>query len=486
MDLEKTLKKINDNREKVEAAFVFSLWKDPDMYGDFEKLNEGKDKTLKNEDACFYFNLGKAMYRQGFRSFDNITVSTFLENKPDIKKKFDGYGGYSEVKQLMSIVSVDNIDANFNKICRMNSLSMVCNKYDELFNDIGRFDNASNSDVYDALDYINNSVALATNYSSDVESLEVTDDFLNELNTGDEMGLSYAKYAPILNYTTLGCKLGELYMVGGHSGSGKSSFIFNNMVLPFTEQGISCCIISNEMRSKTYKILLLAYVLTHDLNYWKLTRKKIKLGHYSDEDWEYLRQAQKIIKDRYSNIKFIKLQSDDTTVVLQHIKKMARSGVQAFCWDTMKSDDIMDESMWQSLLMNSRRLYHLVDNLNVSMVVTYQLALHTQNRRWLDAECLSNGKQIKEVFSDMVYMRVLWDDEYTGAKYDCKPYKFDKDNKKIKRTIDLDKDKKYMVCFVDKTRDDDDKKTILFQWDGAWNVWREVGYCTIINDHRSF
>ena len=115
------------------------------------------------------------MYRQGFRSFDNITVSTFLENKPDIKKKFDGYGGYSEVKQLMSIVSVDNIDANFNKICRMNSLSMVCNKYDELFNDIGRFDNASNSDVYDALDYINNSVALATNYSSDVESLEVTE-----------------------------------------------------------------------------------------------------------------------------------------------------------------------------------------------------------------------------------------------------------------------------------------------------------------------
>ena len=486
MDVKSIKKKINNNRNKIEAAFVFALWKNPELYGDYIKLNEGKDNTLIDTDACFYFNLGKAMYNQGYRNFDNITLSTFLENKPDIKKKYDEYGGYSEIQQLMSIISVDNIEANFDKICKMNSLSLVVEKYDKLFGNIEKFENSSNADVYNALDLINNSVALSTNHNSEVEKLNITDDFLAELNTGDEMGLSYSKYAPILNYTTLGCKQGELFMIGGHSGVGKSSFIFNNMIIPFTEQGIKCCVISNEMRSKTYKILLLAHVLTTDLNYWQLTRKKIKLGHYTETDWEYIRKAQEIINEKYQNIYFIKLQSDDTSVVMQHIKKMARLGCVAFAWDTMKSDDVMDESMWQSLLANSRKLYHLVDNLNVSMVVTYQLALHTQNRRWLDAECLANGKQVKEVFSDMVYMRVLWDDEYNGEKYDCKPYQRDKENKKIKNMITLDKTKKYIVCFVDKTRDDDDKKTILFQWDGAWNRWEEVGFCNIVNDHRGF
>ena len=41
-----------------------------------------------------------------------------------------------------------------------------------------------------------------------------------------------------------------------------------------------------------------------------------------------------------------------------------------------------------------------------------------------------------------------------------------------------------MVCFVDKTRNDEDKITVLFEWQGAWNQWREIGYCTIVNDHR--
>ena len=84
-------------------------------------------------------------------------------------------------------------------------------------------------------------------------------------------------------------------------------------------------------------------------------------------------------------------------------------------------------------------------------------------------------------------MRPLWQDEFTGEKYDCKPWKFKKDsNGKIKEQIDLDPNKKYMVCFVDKTRNDDDKKTILFRWEGAWNHWSEVGFCSILNDHRSF
>ena len=484
MDKEKALEQINKDREKTEAAFVFCMWKDPELFGDYLSINDGKVKTLRNEDAVFYYNLGKAMYQQGYKSFDNITVTTFIDSKKEVKKKFEEYGGYREVNNLMQLVSPENIEAFYDKICRMNSLGAICEKYDEIFNDVKRFDNATNADVYETFDLINNSVALNTNRNSEIETLEITDEFIEELNKGEDVGLNYSKFAPILNYTTLGIPRGDVSMIAGHSGCGKSSFIFNNLIIPFIEQDIECAILSNEMRSKVYKILLLAHVLTHELNYWKLTRKKLKIGKFTDEDMEMIKKAKNIIAEKYSGIKFIKLQSDNISIIFQHIKRLAHQGTVCFAWDTMKSDEVFDESMWQALLMNSRKLYHLADNLNVSIVVTYQLALYTVNQRWLDASCLANGKQIKEVFSEMIYMRPLWQDEYTGKKYDCKPFKFKKENNKIKEFFELKDDKKYVVCFVDKTRNDEDKITVLFEWQGAWNQWREIGYCTIVNDHK--
>ena len=50
--------------------------------------------------------------------------------------------------------------------------------------------------------------------------------------------------------------------------------------------------------------------------------------------------------------------------------------------------------------------------------------------------------------------------------------------------IELDPEKTYYVCFVNKTRNDEGDRQILYEWRGAWNRWYEIGYCTIRNDHR--
>ena len=121
------------------------------------------------------------------------------------------------------------------------------------------------------------------------------------------MGISYGKKCPILNNMTLGVPLGDMYMFGGHSGVGKSSFVFGNMIIPMTEEGKKCAVISNEQRSKDFKYLLLVHILTQELDYWGLTRKKIKQGKFNEEQWEMLKKARKISKDKYADIKFIKL-----------------------------------------------------------------------------------------------------------------------------------------------------------------------------------
>lgn len=488
MELEKCLEAINRNRDEIEAPFVFCFWKDPDLYDDYKFVNDRKDDTLKSEDAVFFFDLGRALYNAGFRKFDNITVHNFLQDKPTVGETFSDYGGYREVESLKQLVDPENVDAYFDKIAKLNTLDNLCRLTFSSFDDISKFDKMSSQQVYDFFEYKLNDISIVSAHEVEEESLVIDDDFIKECDSGDAVGISYAKKCPILNYLTLGVPLGEMYMVAGHSGAGKSSFTFENMALPMTEDGVKVAIVSNEMRSKDYKIMLLAHILTEDLNYWGLTRKKIKMGHFTDEQREMLNRAKVISKEKYSNLKFIKLFDNDISKVLKYIKKSAKRGFQVFIWDTMKSDDSLDEKMFLQLLMNSRKVFQLASKENISIIPTYQLALYTINQRYLDAACLANGKQIKEVFSEMIYMRQLWSDEYTGEKYDCKAYQLQKDETgkytKVKRMITLDTDKKYIVVFLDKTRNDEDKQQVLFEVNGRFNSWKEIGHCNIMNDHK--
>lgn len=490
MDLEKCLEKINENREQIEAPFVFCFWKDPDLYDDYKFVNDKKDETLKSKDAQFYFNLGKALYDAGFRKFDNITVYGFLQNKPNVKETFEDYGGYREVENLKQLVNVENVDAYFDKIAKLNTLEALCELTFNSFEDISKFDKMSSQQVYDYFEYKLNDISITSTHDVEEESLVIDDEFIEECNTGDAVGISYAKNCPIMNYLTLGVPLGEMFMIAGHSGVGKSSFVFENMVLPMTEEGVKVAIVSNEMRSKDYKIMLLAHILTKELNYWGLTRKQIKMGHFTNEQREMLNKAKKISQEKYSSLGFIKLFDNDIGKVLKYIKKKSKRGYQIFVWDTMKSDDSLDEKMFLQLLINSRKVFQLASKENIAIIPTYQLALYTVNQRYLDAFCLANGKQIKEVFSEMIYMRQLWQDEYTGEKYDCKAYQLQKneDGKytKVKRMIELDKDKKYIVAFLDKTRNDEDKQQVLYEVNGRFNSWKEIGYCNILNEHKGF
>ena len=365
-------------------------------------------------------------------------------------------------------------------------MKILAARYEDMLSHPERFDNSTNEEVYEAFELLNNKVSLTTGQESKIESLVVDESYLQQCNEGQDQGISYASGAPLLNYLTLGAPIGDMYMLAGHSGAGKSSFIFEMMVIPFADKGVNVAIVSNEMMSKAYKNMLLVHILTKELNYWKITRKKLKMGHFSDEDWVMLRKAAQITKEKYSSIRFVKMFENNTNKLLKHIKRLARTGTKAIVYDTFKSDDEVDDKMWQALPMNSRRIFNIVNKEQIAFISTFQLALHTTNQRWLDASCLSNSKQIKEVVSELLMVRKLWHDEYTGEKFDCDPYYRSKDNPKVKMPITLDKDKTYVVGFLNKTRNDEDGQTILFQFDGAWNTWRELGYCTITNDHGMY
>ena len=475
-------KELTDGRNSVEASFIFCLWKQPDLYSDYGTLNDNNDETIKTEDGIFYYSLGKQLYKQGFKAFDNVSVYTFLEDKPTVKKHFEKLGGYKTVEELRSLVDVDNTDAYFDQIAKMNTLMMLHDKGFNVLDNVKKLMKMTNQEVYDYYDYLLNSISLNTGHDSVIEDLVIDQAYIDKCNAGEEMGLNYGKVCHILNYLTMGLPLGEMTMIGGHSGTGKSSFIFECIVLPLVEQGIKVAIISNEQKIHSFQQLLLVHILTQDLDYWELTRKKIKTGHFTDSQKEMLDLACQTSAEKYPNIKFVKLFDTDMAKTKKIIRKLAKLGYQAAIYDTLKVEDTFDRSPWEQLLIQSRQLFQLV-------ITTFQLALSTLNKRWLDAGCLSNGKQVKEVYSEMIYLRQLWDDEYTGEKHDCKAYRLKRDANgkltKVKEMITLDKDRKYLVAFLDKTRNDEDKQTVLYEWNGRFNKWTELGYCTIYNDHAA-
>ena len=482
-------KELTDGRNAVEASFIFCLWKQPDLYSDYGALNDNNDETIKTEDGTFYYSLGKQLYKQGFKAFDNVSVYTFLEDKPTVKKHFEKLGGYKTVEELRSLVDVENTDAYFDQIAKMNTLMMLHDKGFNVLDNVKKLMKMTNQEVYDYYDYLLNSISLNTGHDSVIEDLVIDQAYIDKCDTGEEMGLNYGKVCHILNYLTMGLPLGEMTMIGGHSGTGKSSFIFECIVLPLVEQGIKVAIISNEQKIHSFQQLLLVHILTQDLDYWELTRKKIKMGHFTDSQKEMLELARQISAEKYPNIKFVKLFDTDMAKTKKIIRKLSKLGYQAAIYDTLKVEDTFDRSTWEQLLIQSRQLFQLGSKENIAVVTTFQLALSTLNKRWLDAGCLSNGKQVKEIYSEMIYLRQLWDDEYTGEKHDCKAYRLKRDANgkltKVKEMITLDKDKKYLVAFLDKTRNDEDKQTVLYEWNGRFNKWTELGYCTIYNDRAA-
>lgn len=490
MDLNKTIKKIEANREQIEASFVFCLWKDPQRYDDYKNVNEGIDKTLICEEPLFYFRVGRGLRQQGFSNIDNITLDTYLSDKPTLRRHYEELNGWRACKEMMDLVDPENADSFYNQISKMNTLKILATRFDEMLSTPERFNDATNEEVYDAFELLNNQVALMTGNSAKVENIIADEKYLEQCDAGMGVGVQYDKVAKLLNSLTLGLPVGDIYLLAAHSGSFKSSFLFNNMVVPIAENGYKVCIISNEMTVDAYKNLLLVHVLTNDLNYWNITRKKLKTGHFTEEDKKMLREAIKIEKEKYSDIQFVKLFESDTSSLVKYIKRLARSGTKVFIYDTLKASDSSgnDDRMWQTLLMDSRRIFQAVSKEQVCFVASFQLALYTTNQRYLDASCLSSSKQIKEVCSEVCLQRLLWDDEYTGEKYDCEPYRYKKldSGKYIKVPVQIDKDKKYVVIFLDKTRNDERGQCLLYYVNGAYNTWQEIGYCTIKNDHGQY
>jgi replicative DNA helicase len=81
------------------------------------------------------------------------------------------------------------------------------------------------------------------------------------------------------------------------------------------------------------------------------------------------------------------------------------------------------------------------------------------------------------------YIDDIFDDEYDGEKHEIRCYRLDGKNGKTKIPVKLDRDKKYQIVFITKSREGAaNDYQIVLEHDLSRNVLKEVGICNVYQD----
>ena len=470
--------KLNDKIKRAEGLLCGLILKQPEMLEDYN-IN----KKLLSADALFYIGITERLISKGIEVVDEVSFISEIESIPQLMDKYEVMGGYNTIREMSEIVDINNSDAIYDEWTKWNLVKKYSEKgildieqhWDKLLK-------MNSGNIPDYIEYLINDTDIDICTDIEFETLDLTNKEIDDIKQGKNMGISYGKHSPILNYLSMGLPKGDLTMFASYTNGGKSSFVTNNIIIPIAEQKKKVTIVANEQQCIVYKLLLQTYVITEKLDYWTLTRKKFKGGKWSNDDEAKVEEARKIIAKEYSPyITFVKLYDYDMKKVQKVAKKQSKRGCEVLVYDTMKYSG-EDDSAWMSLLQDSKDLFQICSKNNLAGVVTFQLAPSTKNKlRVLDESALANGKQVAEVFSEMFGFRDVWDDEFDEQPFDIKPYTLKRgtDGKftNIKEPIILDKAKKYKIFFHFKTRNDEVGNAILYEFKGHQNKWIEKGYC---------
>lgn len=484
--------KILDKSISIECNIVATLWKNPDLY--LEYSNEIESNMFKSDIWKLYFNIGNGMAKKGFRHIDEISVITYVDDKPDMKEKFNSFGGYSKIDLIIDNVNEGNLQAHIETLKKYSAiydyvtkLSMTEAGIEKLIS----FDSVD--DIYNFLsikvnDVFKNSSITGSRSGKITDNL---DDLIANADKGINKGLPFN--SPILSDEIGGLMDGQIILVGGLSGTGKTTFTQELHLGAMWERQESTVYILNEQPKEKWQQQFLTWIINNKIidknSHERFSSKRWRDGHFTEKEKEWLYKAKQMLEDKIQDNLIIieELETYSQKNAEKIIKRYAHLGVKYFVLDTFKVDaDHQGELFWFSMQESMRKFDDLVKptNLNVNLWVTLQLEKGAVLKRYLTGNNIGMSRNVVDVASVALLMRRVRNDEYKGGKNELKVLKpFSKDCMTSGEEVELNPNKQYVVIFIEKNRSGSSQEYQIVAENNLGTLeYKEVGITSIAFD----
>lgn len=475
------IKKVKDYKRICESNIVSILWKDPDLYYDYDNLT--LDMFTHNEWKV-YFNIGKDLTCVEKKNvLDDITVNLYLEKHEKLKERYIEYGGYETIDLAKTYVKVENLSGYVDELNKWNIVVQLFKQKFPIADRLSEYVDMTSEDIYDEYEAILNHIFV--NSSGEEKAYDICDGIdklIDDLDLGQSVGLPLYN-APILTQETGGNLEGNITLCGGLSGVGKTA-LTKELILPsIAENDEKIVIMINEESLSKWQQDLLIWVANNIYN--NDTQKyKLRNGGYTKEFKSFLKdKCAKWIKDNKNKIIVIPFKKFSANKSIKYIKKYSHLGIKYFILDTYKadSDTSNSEAFWFAMQQNMVKIYDTikVENCNVHIWITFQLAKSSSKQRYYTQDNIGLAKNMVDVASTCIMVRKIFEDEYKDGKHELKVFKYSESGK-TKIPVELDSKKNYQILFIVKNRfGSADDYQIVIEHDLSRNTLKEVGITVV-------
>lgn len=493
-------------RPHVEGSVIACMLADLYLY---DESGLSQDSFLSKE-GLFYFNIIAKLRAKDIGILDFNSLYKTL-NDTEIER-IEEYGGYQELSHIVNSVSTENWESYLDELRRE---IIICKAYDSKILLPSAVMNFNNREIHvlselrklgsnDVLEFFETIISDLdkNNLSSgiiDSQKIEFDDEWLAELSEGIEDGFSFEQAfedssgLPVQVYGRLSRQVKGLLprtstCLGGYSSVGKSTW-WIGIIMALISQGHKVLFISNEEDAKRFKLKCLSWVIYNVFQEESVKKAELsRKGDRSDRQLELIKKAQKYWYDNRFNdaLQYVQIRDSDIRLVKKLTRQFVRDGFDTILYDTFKvmASDMGKNRTDLALVQDSRTLDELAKSYNIIMLYSIQLAEHTKGKLWLDASCLSNCKQVKEILENLFLIRPVYSDELdpSSPKY-IRPFLWveDPDLGFIQQEINIDPSETWRVLFTEKSRSGansvDTNAALLFRFLGDYSTFEEYAWC---------
>ncbi|HFI0463252.1 TPA: DnaB-like helicase C-terminal domain-containing protein [Streptococcus suis] len=487
LTVEEKLKKLSRSAEMMLIGAMFS---NPELYYDYV-LDKGL--LMKNGCGSFYYAiLKKLIVDTGYQTFDRLTLNTFISKQSEkLREMYNRFGGFETLMDFMEVSEPDNIEQYYLDVLKYSALRRLNREGFNLEKKWDHYMKLSYKDMANSIEQIVSDTFSEANFSGDkvVDLKYGMREMIQEIKSDKYTGLPVA--SNLLNKVINGLTLGDITLMAGMSGAGKT-FLTINLLLPVViQQNVPILIMCNEEDANKWRWSILVWIANniivsddgHKRSY--LDKARMFDGKFTPEDDKLVKAAiewyEKRMQDKIIN--FVSFSNFSTDKAIRMIKQYSSQyNVKYFILDTFKLDNdagskVTDQA-WLQLQQNIVKIYNVIkeSSRNCHVWITYQL--NKTNKRYLDQSLLGMSRNVADVVSTLILARRVYENEKGQGK--------ESNIIKVKNSkseyVNLSSDEDYMILFIDKNRSGSTSQQVVIKTDKGRNIIRDVGYTQISED----